>query len=77
MRDHNQSRYDAAARYVKGDKSDPFLAARIATHMRNGVCGFTPTGQDAFYAADATTEERVTADGNPYLATVYRNMVRP
>jgi hypothetical protein len=73
----NRLRREAAERYALADKSDPFCRTRIATHMRTGVCRFTLTGEDAFYSADATTEECVTADGKPYLAMVYRNMVRP
>ncbi len=74
---HSPERYAAAVRYAAADKSDPFCLARCYAHMRNKVCGFNQSGQDAFYSADAYSEERVTADGKSYIVTSYRNIVRP
>lgn len=50
-----QQRIADAEAYIASQKSDPFARARVYTHMRNGICGFTDNGQDAFYSA---TEER-------------------
>ena len=39
----SKERQNAAANYVAADRSDPFTAARVRTHMQNGVCGFRST----------------------------------
>ena len=70
-------RLEGAERYARADKSDPFALRRALCHTRNGVAGFTVKGEEAFYNAVVGTEERVTADGSPFVAVVYRNMVRP
>lgn len=71
------NRIEAAECYVKADKSDPFAAARVALHMRNGIAGFTTQGEDAFYSADPFQEERFLPNGTAYFVTVYRNVRRP
>ena len=70
-------RLEGLERYAKADKSDPFTLRRALCHMRNGVAGFTVKGEDAFYDAVEDTEERITADGKPFVSVVYRNRVRP
>lgn len=82
-------RVEAARCYAAADKSDPFTLQRAMLHLGNGIAGFRKTqesfnhqgpitpNQDAYYSADEAQEQRVTADGKPYMATVYRNLVRP
>jgi hypothetical protein len=71
---------DAAKRYADADKSDPFTFARCMTHIRQGLCticeGESNAGCDGHYDAEAGVETHVTADGNEYLAVVYRNISR-
>jgi hypothetical protein len=71
------NRMEAAKRYALADRTDPWTLARIEAHMRNGICGFTDNGLDAFYSADSYVEERVTVTGTTFPVTVYRNIVRP
>lgn len=76
---------DLAANYAKAEPSDPFLAARIATHMRNGIAGefFDERNRriDANYIAHETAETRAYegADGKTveYTVPAYRNRSRP
>lgn len=72
-----RNRMDAAKRYACADRTDPWTFARIEAHMRNGICGFTEKGLDAFYSADEYVEDRVTVTGQSFPVTVYRNIVRP
>lgn len=72
-----KKRIEAARRYAEADRTDPWAFDRAMAHMTNGICGFTENGADAFYSADAFVEERVTALGQTYPVTVYRNVVRP
>ena len=77
----NQMRLDrqipAAQRYAASDKSDPFCLSRCLLHIRHGLCAPLQDGTDGHYDATATVETRTTATGDGYIATVYRNMVRP
>ena len=66
-----------AVNYAAADKSDPFTLARCLTHIRMGFCKPLQDGSDGMYNAEATVEKRLTASGEEYLATVYKNMVRP
>lgn len=68
---------DGARNYAAAEKSDPFALDRAMTHIRTGIAGITPNGEDAFYKAEPHQEERLTPDGRPYMATVYRNIQRP
>jgi hypothetical protein len=68
---------DGARHYAAWDKSDPFCLARCMLHIRQGIAGLLPNGEDAIYSADPQLEERLTVDGKPYHITVYRNVKRP
>ncbi len=69
--------FDGAVRYAGADKSDPFTFGRAMAHIRTGIAGISPRGEDQFYDADPALEERVTPTGARYMATVYRNVRRP
>jgi hypothetical protein len=74
---YDPKRLEATEHYIQADKSDPFLRARIELHMSNGVCGFTPTGEDAFYAATAVPETLKGSDGSLYVTVNYQSRIRP
>ena len=83
---HRQRLIDAARLYAAADASDPFALDRALCHIKSGICrpraensgeyGLA-TGQDAFYDATPMPEQRKTADGTEYVATMYHNRVRP
>lgn len=68
---------EGARNYAASEKSDPFAYERALTHIVTGVAGLDSQGRDAFYQATPYQEERVTADGTPYMVTVYKNIERP
>ncbi len=69
----------AARRFVASDKSDPFTAARVASHMRSGIAGYRQDSdaEPAFYTATAVSEMRELPNGTKYPVTAYRNVQRP
>lgn len=68
---------EGAKLYALADKSDPFALGRAMTHVRMGIARPRQDGFDGTYNAEATVEKRLTATGEEYLATVYKNTVRP
>ncbi len=57
----NQPMIDAALRYAKADRSDPFARNRVLSHIANGVCTnarSTVDGGPLFYDATPTSEKR-------------------
>ena len=66
-----------AQRYALADKSDPFCLARCQTRIQMGLCRALQDVGDGHYDAQEATETRSLPDGRPYVATVYKNMVRP
>lgn len=74
---------DQAKLYALADNSDPFAYARAVTHINNGVASYANAkGELASYSAEPYQETRLLPpDSNgkqeEYLATIYRNRVRP
>lgn len=83
MRPLKQQRMEEAMNYVKANKSNPFTFNRVMSHMSSRIVGFNTKGEDAFYSAEPYQEERFLPaspshpQGQSYMATVYKNMVRP
>lgn len=82
MTSEMKARMDEAAKnYIRADKSDPFTAARIATHQRLGISEPTSeSGQPSYYSAEVSQETReyiVNNEKKTYSVTSYKNMVRP
>ncbi len=84
----NNPRINAAERSIASEKSDPFVRNRVYSHMsrwlsrdnHQGIVSFRDNGQDAFYSAEESTEERFyTLNGVKvfYNVTVYHNIQRP
>lgn len=73
---------EETANYIAAEKSDPFLAARVRTHMANGVAGTFKRENgapvDAYYSAKTKVEERQLPDTDEtYFVTVYTGRSRP
>lgn len=80
----NKKHIEAAERFIAANKSDPFIRARVYTHMRNGIASFLQNGEDAFYHATAVEEtvhlpagDKLSNGDTSFIRTAYKNLVRP
>lgn len=62
------------------DKSDPFIAARVKTHLINGVGTYfdreTPWIEKSCYTASFKEDKRLTATGSEYKVIVPVSVTR-
>lgn len=73
--------HDAAIRYARSEKSDPFAYARAVAHAKVGVSSVNNNQQKgAYYDAEQTIEHReYVHEGRTvkYTVPAYINVVRP
>lgn len=82
VNENSRDRMVKAARlYAANDKSDPFTLARCLKDIFLGIAEVNgPNGLHAYYSAETYQETRKyweNGEEKTFLATVYKNLVRP
>lgn len=75
-----QELVDGNKRWAMANKSDPFAYSRAMSHLKNGIASYRPDGEDAFYNAKHSLEERtlvVNGVESTYMVSVYTDLTRP
>jgi len=67
LQPRNQPMIEAALRYARADRSDPFTKNRVLSHIANGVCTNERSSIDGaplYYDATPTVEHRTVVKAN-------------